>query len=535
MGVKLSNFKAFVTPILMNAEAEVTDADNSATERDEPIRRPRRPLYTPRSPQCSNDVTDGADEAKNDTGLIKDGHLSELDRSLIAVPYEVGLSNMRELEHLMEKELLLIASYLSKRLVLLESHDIVLEKLQRALERLQRLDSSLRRIDASLETVTSQLSARIDTFHTESSLGTGKVDNKFCFDDYRQRVAWVVSEYLLRRGYLSAATPYVAQEQLNMLVDTDLHATVDRIYRELLDRQLSGALEWAEANYETLVKLDSTLLEDIKVQQVIMRLQDEDVTGAISLLKSFGSAMLERCEDSRKLFSAIVLLKVTHQRRQGNVEPVDSQDPDQVPGSTEMGDRTDDNSSQDMHEQNAPATPTQSNEDPETDSDDTTPQLICIYCDETVNSECEICNHYTDLTSPDRWDSLAAEFYRCIVSIYNLGQQTLLENLMHTGFCAIKSTSCADHRNATCPACLPEWRQYVDKVPTTTKLDSVLVCPVTGDVMGYDNAPFTSPGGCVISEHGLNTLIRSGDGKQVECPQTRLMVPKEDFTKLFIT
>ncbi|GBE59315.1 macrophage erythroblast attacher, putative [Babesia ovata] len=535
MGIKSNNIEAFVTSILMNAATEDNDADNSATDRDEPIRRPRRPLYTPRSSQSSNNATDGADAAENETELTNQLHLLALDRPLIAVPYEVGLSHMRELEHLMEKELLLITGYLSKRIVLLESRELALEKLQRAIERLQHLDSSLRRIDSALEAVVSQLSARVDIFHDEPSLRIGKVDSQFCFDDYRKRVAWVVSEYLLRRGYLRAAVPYVAQEQLNKLVDTELYATADRIYCELLNHQLSGALEWAESNREALVKLNSTFLDDVKVQQVVVRLQDGDITGALSLLKSFGNAMLERCQDSRKLFSAIVLLKVKHKRRQGKSETVESQPGAELAGGTEPAGTTDENTSQDMHGQNVSATPTQSKEDPETEPDDTMPQLTCIYCDGSVNSACAICNRYKNFTSPSRWDTLAAEFYRCIVAMYSLGRQTLLENLMHTGFCAIKSTSCGDHRNATCPACLPEWRQYVDKVPTTIKLDSVLVCPVTGDLMGYDNPPFTSPGGCVISEHGLNTLSRSGDGHLVECPQTRLMVPQEDFTRLFIT
>ncbi|ORM41855.1 Macrophage erythroblast attacher [Babesia sp. Xinjiang] len=521
-----------------DAGQSIVDADQ-----DGPIRRPRRALD---DTHCPSSNTNEDISSNKDPRRRRQQAVGIVDRALVAVPYQVGQSSLKQLERILDKDLLLITSFLTKRLVKLGSRQVVIEKLNRAIERLRDLETSLRNIDESLDTRISEIITRIVALEKEPELTINQFDASFRFEDHRKRVSWIVAKYLARRGYIRAASHYTANEDLRELLDSELFLLCDRVYRELKAHKLDSALEWAVSQSETLARHKSTFLDEIRVQQVVLRLKDGDLEGATLLLKSFGHAMLERCEDSRKLFSALVLLRLRDNRSTKSKEQGSS---NKGKNGAENGENTlpllrRNRGTKDCQRVllGVPnvfekVESEQSGSDPASCENDNAPTLVCIYCADNERKRCAICRRYRELMDNRRWDHLAQEFERSVASIYGLSQHPLLESLIHTGLCAVKSTSCKDHRNATCPACLPEWQQYVDEVPTSTKLNSVLICPITGEIMGYDNPPLTSPGGCVVSERGLRVLQRSSTDQDglVECPRTRQMVPSDEFQKLFIT
>ncbi|KAK1932639.1 hypothetical protein X943_000097 [Babesia divergens] len=441
--------------------------------------------------------------------------VSPTDRPLLAVPYTFLQSYLTEMERVIEKELLLVTSYLSKRIVHLDSRQLVLEKLNRALERLQQLDESLHRIDYALSANLSQLKSRIATLHMEPLPSIDSVDIDFRFDNYCKRISWVVADYLARQGYLNSASSLANIECIGELIDMDLYRQCDEIYRELHAHKLDAVLRWAESHRDSLTGIRSNFLGQLKVQQVVMCLKDGDVDRATSHMKSFTREMLACCAEARKLFSAIVFLN-TGMR---NAKPNDSED---ISSKSEG--------------QASPCSDDHMASDDKGDVTMTSLPIVCVYCGKVPNEACEVCTRYLELISHERWEYLSREFKRCMLLVYKIGPQSLLENLIQTGFCAIKSTSCGDHRNSTCPACLPEWKEYVENVPASHKLNSPLICPITGQVMTYDNPPFASPGGYVLSERGIRTLTQMGsDGHLAQCPKTKEFVHQDDFQKIFIT
>ncbi|GFE52979.1 macrophage erythroblast attacher, putative [Babesia ovis] len=498
----------------------------SNPDHDGPIRRPRRILEHTHSRSSKETQTPNAVVTQPQSVRPS---ICAVDRSLISAPYEGAQTSMKDLEHILEKELLLITGFLSKRLASFTSRHDVTAKLKRALERIQNLETAVRSIDDDLDARLSELLQRLDTLGTDPSIYNSNHD-QFNFEDHRKRVSWVVAKYLARKGYIRTARPYVNTEQLDRLVDLDLFALCDRVHKELKAHKLDSALEWAESKKDILERHNSSFLYDLKVQHVVSHLKRNDIQGATELLRSFERCMLDRCEDSKKLFSALVLLKSLDANGGSSTDVI----------SADGGQDTTLAVDSPLYAVTDPKSRPQQETIPPTDMsryETTWPTLRCIYCGKGSTRKCDLCRRYTELMDDKRWDYISREFERMVAAVYGLNKRSLLESLAHTGLCAIKSTNCSDQRNATCPACMPELRSYTNQVPLTNKLDSVLICPITGELMGYDNPPYTSPSGCVISEHGIDILSRDSDAEDdlILCPRGQEMVSRDDFTKLFVT
>ncbi|EDO07907.1 hypothetical protein BBOV_III003430 [Babesia bovis T2Bo] len=476
----------------MEAPSESNVPPVSDSDSDVPIRRPRRQLDLVAA-RCTRETQTG--NANNvDTGRNKQRN-KNVDTSLVAISIECAQRSIDSLEPLLDKELLLITSYLSKKLVTLESSDEVISKLYRALERLGNLESSIRSIDSEVGQYLDQLIARLGVLADGQSIYNRSKDDTD-FDKHRKRVSWIAANYLCRKGFTTTAEEHMRHESLEGLVDLDVYIQWDKIRTDLRGRRLGSAIEWARANKTYLEKLDSRFLVNLRVQEAIELIRRYDITGVTAIARSFDKADRDRCDDIGKLFAALVMMQST----KPEVPNVD-------PGNDSLGAPVD-----------------QGKE----------PRYCCLYCT-TATDVCELCGRYADLFSDDRWDNLCQEFDSVSAAVYGLNKRPLLESLVHTGLCAIKTAGCKDQRNSTCPACLPDLQEYVNQIPSTTKLDSVLICPVTGELMDYDNLPFTSPGGCVISDRGLRVLEHTGEEGHIICPRTEDRISREECQKVFVT
>lgn len=132
----------------------------------------------------------------------------------------------------------------------------------------------------------------------------------------------------------------------------------------------------------------------------------------------------------------------------------------------------------------------------------------------------------------DKLDSILKLYESAVAQAQGYSEYPLVHYILHAGFSAMKSKACRDCRAISCPSCCPDWSVYVEQVPTLHRLQSVLVCPITGQVMDDLNPPMASPDGIVYSYNALKCYTEEGI---VTCPKTGHKHPFDSYTKLFIT
>ncbi|PFH36675.1 hypothetical protein BESB_048670 [Besnoitia besnoiti] len=143
---------------------------------------------------------------------------------------------------------------------------------------------------------------------------------------------------------------------------------------------------------------------------------------------------------------------------------------------------------------------------------------------------------YAALFGIERWHRLACLFLHTSAQVYGFSVKPTLVALLQAGFSALKSSVCEEQKSASCPACLPEWTDYVQKVLTPHRVQSFLICPISGEVMDADNPPLASPDGHVYSTTAIRALAAAApDGKTVICPKTKQAYPLERFSRIYVT
>ncbi|EPT27724.1 putative macrophage erythroblast attacher [Toxoplasma gondii TgCatPRC2] len=143
---------------------------------------------------------------------------------------------------------------------------------------------------------------------------------------------------------------------------------------------------------------------------------------------------------------------------------------------------------------------------------------------------------YAALFGIERWHRISCLFLHTSAQVYGFSVKPTLVALLQAGFSALKSSVCEEQKSASCPTCLPEWAEYVRQVPTPHRVQSFLICPISGEVMDADNPPLASPDGHVYSTNAVRALAAAApDGKTVVCPKTKQPYPLERFTRIYVT
>ncbi|EAN31079.1 CTLH/CRA C-terminal to LisH motif domain protein [Theileria parva strain Muguga] len=411
-----------------------------------------------------------------------------VDRSLLSVPYELLSASIKEIEHLLEKKLLIVTTYLIKKVVNIEDKNLLKEKLARALERLQQIKDQIKKIDDDMDRNLSNLYTRLNELKNEPDLYINQINPNFNFDTYRKRVSWMLGEYLSRKCFTSTVSMLVETENIKEFVDLEIHENCNKIIDDLMQHDLTSALNWAEENKNNLSKINSTLLYELRLQKIISILKSGTLNQVLELINQFIThEVLMKCPDAKKIITAAIFY-------------------------TNEGIK-------------------QEKQDDFISYTSTVETLVDI-----DPKGGEIDDRYRYLMSDQRWNKIIDEFGRTISKIYGFREKSILEDLIQAGFSAIKSKGCRDYKNPTCPACLPEWASYVEQIPNLHKLQSILICPITGTIMDYSNPPLASPDGYVISKNALKFLNRNNNNDDyIICPKTNKTIHISDFKKIFIT
>ncbi|UKJ88957.1 hypothetical protein MACJ_002203 [Theileria orientalis] len=412
-----------------------------------------------------------------------------VDRSLVSVPYEILSSNIKDIEYLLDKKLLIVTTYLIKKIVNIEDKTLLKEKIVRALERLEEIKVQIKKIDDNMERHMGNLYTRLNELKNEPDLYINQISSNFTFDTYRKRVSWILAEYLSRKCFNNTLDIFIKEENIEKFVDFDVHSNCNKIISDLENHDLNSALAWAEENRNNLAKINSTLLYELRLQKIISMLKSGTLSQVLEMINQFvTNDVLEKCPDARKIITAAIFYTKE----------------DMGAGDKQNG---------------AP--------------NSTSTQGSVTAGESTVEV---MDKRYSYLMSDHRWNKINEEFAKAISKIYGFREKAILEDLIQAGFSAIKSKGCRDCKNPTCPACLPEWATYVERIPTLHKLQSILICPITGTIMDYSNPPLASPDGYVISKNALRFLNRNNNNDDyIICPKTNKTIHISDFKKIFIT
>ncbi|EKX72910.1 conserved hypothetical protein [Theileria equi strain WA] len=437
--------------------------------------------------------------SKNESGSI-----NIVDKSLISIPLELITTGIKDVELLLDKKLLIVTTYLVKRLIQIQDRNLAKDKLQRALKRLYDIKNELSNIEEELDLQMNNLIARLTELRNEPDLYTGQKNQKFCFDTYRKRVSWILGEYLSKKSFSDTVSLLVKAEGIEKLVDLQLFETFNRIKSDLEQHVISSALLWAEENEQKLAKVGSVLLHELRLQKIVMAFDSSNMNEMLELIgKYVTNDVLNRCPDAKKIITAAIFYA-------GNPMVEIQKEPISKKMSTLTNFTTVD-----------------------TLLDD---EIVESTRDEAYGAGSAVHARYIPLVGDNRWSMLIREFERDMTALYGFREKSVLEDLIQAGFSAIKSKGCRDGKSKTCPSCLPEWSSYVEQIPTLHKLQSILICPITGAIMDYSNPPFASPDGYVISKAALDILNRNNGGNDyVICPNTNKKVHISEFKRIFIT
>eukprot|EP00123_Amoebidium_parasiticum_P014059 comp22304_c0_seq3/m.33110 comp22304_c0_seq3/g.33110 ORF comp22304_c0_seq3/g.33110 comp22304_c0_seq3/m.33110 type:complete len:147 (-) comp22304_c0_seq3:137-577(-) len=91
----------------------------------------------------------------------------------------------------------------------------------------------------------------------------------------------------------------------------------------------------------------------------------------------------------------------------------------------------------------------------------------------------------------------------------------------------------ADNKSTSCPVCLPPVNQLAEGLPFSHRIQSILVCRITGDVINDHNPPCALPNGYVYGTRGLQEMADRNKG-YVTCPRTKERFHISELKKVFI-
>jgi macrophage erythroblast attacher len=86
-----------------------------------------------------------------------------------------------------------------------------------------------------------------------------------------------------------------------------------------------------------------------------------------------------------------------------------------------------------------------------------------------------------------------------------LPSEPILHLALFGGLAALKLPACNSGDCMDCPACTPPLSKLAARVPRAHRLNSTVVCAISGQVMDADNPPLAFPSGHVYSR-GVRAL-----------------------------
>ncbi|EEA05783.1 uncharacterized protein CMU_027930 [Cryptosporidium muris RN66] len=110
-----------------------------------------------------------------------------------------------------------------------------------------------------------------------------------------------------------------------------------------------------------------------------------------------------------------------------------------------------------------------------------------------------------------RWENILEQFKRTWFWVYGFPKKCTLLRLMDIGFSVLSTSICRHRITANCPSCSAYSEDYIGKLPLTHRLQSFIICPITGEFMDDNNPAFVLPNGYIISKNVLFQIFKNSN------------------------
>ena len=145
------------------------------------------------------------------------------------------------------------------------------------------------------------------------------------------------------------------------------------------------------------------------------------------------------------------------------------------------------------------------------------------------------CGQFKELYDPSRWRRLVEQFRTDHYALNALTGQSMLTICMQAGMMALKTHYCYEqaNKNVNCPICNEHMNALAQRLPYSQRMNSCIVCRISGKIMDEDNPPMVLPNGNVYSLQALEEMAATQNGKVTD-PRTNQQFAFASAKKAFL-
>uniref|UniRef100_A0A0N4ZMR9 E3 ubiquitin-protein transferase MAEA n=1 Tax=Parastrongyloides trichosuri TaxID=131310 RepID=A0A0N4ZMR9_PARTI len=138
---------------------------------------------------------------------------------------------------------------------------------------------------------------------------------------------------------------------------------------------------------------------------------------------------------------------------------------------------------------------------------------------------------YNDMVDVKRYNQLKELFIREASKIYGFFGGTPFSISLLLGICAYKSTKCSDQKDSKCITCRPLYMKIGRKLPTASRRNSIILDPISKEVLNENNVPMMLPNGLV---YGKKQIEKSSKDGKFFCPISKQSFSASECLRVYI-
>ncbi|KAI9597547.1 CTLH/CRA C-terminal to lish motif domain-containing protein [Syncephalis fuscata] len=433
---------------------------------------------------------------------IQQESILALEQPLLKVPYEQLRRHERTRQKYCEKEF--------------GNHQNTMKKLCRDVQQSPSADTAaMTKVLDGMAKRLGQLKRKLLDIDNEQQQVVGRIDVRFnhlsdlCHAETFESTEWrrwadtkvnrVLADYLLRENWHKTADQLVHTYKIEKMVDSGLFDQAQLIASSLLEQRSVEALKWCTDNKNGLRKIKNTLEFQLRIQDFVELTRQRQNLEAIQYARTHFTSLL-----------AETLAEGDTDRHEELMRQVCQ-----------------------------------------------TMTLLAFDCDDTTAP-------YHSLYSLERWHLLKEAFLSAHVKLHSLPLRSLLSVSLQAGLSTLKTIQCstiidarlkngerdtnamsitssdtADTktnygvRAAACPACAIPLDTITAHLPRAHHEHSLLICRISGRLLGGSESACCGPNGEVYSRKALEELAAQNNGI-IRCPITGDQFQMKDVQRVFI-
>ncbi|KAK4480463.1 hypothetical protein RD792_013536 [Penstemon davidsonii] len=233
------------------------------------------PMETDAQPLIGNPTVATTPPSK----LAKLADSLKLEHQFLRVPFEHYKKTIRSNHRVVEKEVTSVISGVSNAADSDLSRDDAVNQLNSLVSRLQGLKRKLEEGSRTEHLQAQRCRARLD--HLESA----EVDNMSNWNSIRLKR--ILVDYMLRMSYYDTAEKVAESSNIQDLVDIDVFHEAKKVIDALQKKDVAPALAWCADNKARLKKSKSKFEFQLRLQDFIELVRDENIMRAISYARKY--------------------------------------------------------------------------------------------------------------------------------------------------------------------------------------------------------------------------------------------------------